>query len=144
MEFRIENSLLHMLHRASQIGHEQFARATGSSAVTVRQLVVLSAIDAHPGASQTEIVRLTGIDRSTMADLTRRLLKAGLIARRRTKNDARAYAIRLTNKGEDALKFALPVLASVEADLLARLPAQKREALLNAVTELLSLPSQDV
>lgn len=138
MEFRIESSLLHLLHRVSQIGHDWFAHAAGSRVMSVRQLVVLSTIDAYPGASQTEIVRLTGIDRSTMTELTRRLSKAGLITRRRTKDDARAYAIKLTDKGEATLRSLVPVLADVEAGLLARVSENKRAALLDAVTELLS------
>ncbi|MFZ1102753.1 MAG: helix-turn-helix domain-containing protein, partial [Hyphomicrobiaceae bacterium] len=39
----------------------------------------------------------TGIDRSTLADIVRRLTRKGLLQRCRTNEDARAYAVRLTD-----------------------------------------------
>jgi DNA-binding MarR family transcriptional regulator len=49
----------------------------------------------NEGLSQTGIVARTGIDRSTLADLVRRLQRKGLLQRRRTKDDARAYAVKM-------------------------------------------------
>ena len=75
--------LLALLHRANQIATERFSDALGDSDMTARQVQVLAAIEANEGASQTAIVNLTGIDRSTLADIMRRLSKHKLIARRR-------------------------------------------------------------
>ncbi len=56
---------------------------------------MLARVAGNEGLSQTDIVNLTGIDRSTLADIVRRLVKKGLLQRRRTKQDARAAAQRL-------------------------------------------------
>ena len=55
------------------------------------------------GLTQTDLVERTGIDRSTLADIVARLLGRGLIQRRRAKEDARAYAIKLTAQGAKGL-----------------------------------------
>ncbi len=67
--------------------------------VSPAQAQVLSVLLKHDGVSQTFLVRETCIDRSTLADVVRRMLKAGLLARRRTREDARTYAVRLTPEG---------------------------------------------
>ena len=72
----------------------------------------------------------TGIDRSTLADIVRRMLKKGLLQRRRTKDDARAYAVKLTDEGWRVLKAADPLAKRVDDRILAALPGQQRERFL--------------
>jgi MarR family transcriptional regulator, temperature-dependent positive regulator of motility len=121
-----EKSLLHLLHRAVQVGTDRFAKELGDSGLTARQLVVLKTIVANDGASQTGVVDITGIDRSTLADIVQRLLKRRLISRKRTKEDARAYALTLTEEGRRAVAMAEPILRTVERDMLAVIPAKQR------------------
>jgi len=80
--------------------------------------------------SQTHLVEKTGVDRSTLADIVRRMLKKGLLQRRRTKDDARAYAVRLTEEGWRVLKAADPLARRVDDKILAVLPGQQRERFL--------------
>ena len=129
-------SLIHALHRASQVAEDRFARELGDISITPRQLAVLAVIDAHDGLSQTDIVDATGIDRSTMADIVLRLIKRGLVSRKRTKHDARAYAVKLTADGSRVLAAAMPVLARVEAGLLKALPVKKQAELVELLDEL--------
>ena len=126
-------SLLALLHRANQIAAERFDREPGDRNLTPRQVQVLAALSANEGASQTQIVDVTGVDRSTLADIVRRLLKHGLIRRRRTKEDARAYAVHLTDNGRRALAASLPALERVEKSLIAALPADQRTEFLSAL-----------
>ena len=120
------DGLLALLHRANQIATERFAESLGDGDLTARQVQVLAAIDANEGLSQTGIVAATGIDRSTLADIVRRLSKRKQIERKRSKDDARAYMVRLTEAGRKALADGKPVLGSVERGLLAALPAKQR------------------
>lgn len=64
----LERSAVHLLDRAGQRTHDLFAATVAGENLTSRQLAVLEAISAIDGASQTDIVRVTGIDRSTLAD----------------------------------------------------------------------------
>ncbi|MEN9413390.1 MAG: hypothetical protein RLZZ342_477 [Candidatus Parcubacteria bacterium] len=105
-------SVGHKLHRVSQIADEAFAAAAAESEVTPRQYAVLQAIADSERPSQTALVEKTGIDRSTLADIVRRLVSKGLIQRRRTREDARAYAVSLTDKGHAILRNQGPAKAA--------------------------------
>jgi DNA-binding MarR family transcriptional regulator len=87
---------------------------------------VLRAVARAEGLSQTGLVARTGIDRSTLADIVRRMQHKGLLQRRRTKEDARAYAVRLTEQGRRALRAAEPVAKRVDVRILEALPARQR------------------
>ena len=113
----IDRSPIHLLHRASQSVSDLFSREIKAD-LTPRQLTVLTAIARNEGCSQTDIVELTGIDRSTVADMIRRLKQKGLLERRRTKQDARAYAIKLTQEGQRILKDAEPYANRVDEKIL--------------------------
>ena len=95
--------------------------------LTPRQYAILLTVAQNEGLSQTHLVEKTGIDRSTLADIVRRLLKKGLLQRRRTKDDARAYAVKLTEEGHRVLKSAEPMARKVDDRILAALPGQQRE-----------------
>lgn len=91
-----------------------------SSEVTPTQMLVLAAASDLPGASQTQLTAATMVDRSTLADVVRRLKASGLIVRKRDKADARAYNVTLTPNGAALLKITLPKLVKVEHELSAQ------------------------
>ncbi len=106
----------------------------GEGDLTPRQYAVLVAVSQNEGLSQTNLVERTGVDRSTLADIVRRMLKKGLLQRRRTKDDARAYAVKLTDEGWRILKAADPLARRVDEKILAALPGQQRERFLQDLT----------
>ena len=124
---RLERSPIHLLHRAGQCATEVFQSEMAKGELTPRQFAVLSSVSQNEGLSQTDLVDLTGIDRSTLADIIRRLLKKGLLQRRRTKEDARAYAVRLTDEGKRMLKQAEPMARRVDSRILAALSASRAD-----------------
>ena len=129
-------SLIHLLHRASQIAEERLKRELGDTDVTPRQLAVLAMIADREDPSQTDITEATGVDRSTLADIVRRLVDRKLVSRKRTKQDARAYALRITDAGRKVLTTSMPALARVEAELLDVLPAKTRGELVGLLADL--------
>ena len=78
----LDRSPIHLLHRASQCAADIFQAEIGRDELTPRQLAVLMAVSQNEGASQTDLVQATGVDRSTMADLVRRLHRKVAEARR--------------------------------------------------------------
>ena len=130
-------SAIHLLHRAGQCADDLFSAEIDSAQLTPRQYIVLkSAADAGE-VSQTALVEATGIDRSTVADIVRRLVERGLLQRERTKHDARMYAVTLTNKGREALKAADPTRQACETRLLEAVPAKDREAFLRSLQNII-------
>jgi DNA-binding MarR family transcriptional regulator len=124
----IVSGIAHAIHRLGQLTEEQFARSAGPLGITARQVVVLAIADHLEGASQTKLCEISGIDRSTLADMVRRLVGRGLLDRRRTREDARRNAIRITSKGRILLKQVLPIAHQVEWEVLQGLSPSEREA----------------
>ncbi|HML27847.1 MAG TPA: MarR family transcriptional regulator [Hyphomicrobium sp.] len=138
---RLERSPLHLLHRAGQCASEIFQTELGHDELTPRQYAILLTVGQNEGLSQTQLVELTGIDRSTLADVVRRMLKKGLLQRRRTRDDARAYAVKLTDEGVRVLKTHDPMARRVDERILSSLPAQQRDRFLqdlNAIVQTLN------
>ena len=129
----LERSAMHLLHRAGQCAADIFSSEARTSGLTPRQFAVLMVVADEEGLTQTDLVERTGIDRSTMADIVARLLSRGLIQRRRAKEDARAYAIKLSPQGAKALRDAQPGAAAADQKLLASLPPAKRQEFLESL-----------
>ncbi len=123
---QLEASPLHLLHRAGQCAADVFQAEMETGDITPRQFAILLTVSHNEGLSQTHLVEKTGIDRSTLADIVRRLLKKGLLQRRRTKDDARAYAVKLTDEGVKLLKSAEPMAKRVDDRILEALPLNQR------------------
>lgn len=127
--FNVTDSTLHLLHRAGQRAEEMFAKALDGQSLTVRQFVVLSIVSGEENLSQNLICEKTGIDRSTMADIVKRLVTRGWLSRRRSRRDARMYAIRLTDSGRGELERATPVAVSVDTEIVSGLNSKQRQDL---------------
>jgi DNA-binding MarR family transcriptional regulator len=132
----LERSPSHLLHRALQLALDIYAEETGPDAVTQRQYAVLAAVAAHEGLTQTDLVRSTGIDRSTLADLVARMIGKSLLARQRSTADARANTVSLTEAGRAALELAKPKVAAADARILKLLPTRKRDAFLGVLRDM--------
>jgi DNA-binding MarR family transcriptional regulator len=114
----LDQSPSHLLHRALQRALDIYAEAFGESGITQRQFALLAAAEEREGATQADLVRITGIDRSTLADMARRMIGKGLLERERSNVDARANAVRLTDAGREILTDARPKMAGADARLL--------------------------
>jgi MarR family transcriptional regulator, temperature-dependent positive regulator of motility len=132
----LSQSVTHLLHRVLQLALDYHAEASGAAGLTQRQYTVLAAAGASDGVSQSDLVRATGIDRSTLADLVARMISKGLLERERSSTDARANTVRLSEAGRIALVEAGKPAAKSDARLLELLPAKKRETFLKTLTTL--------
>ena len=124
---RLNRSPIHLLHRAGQCAGDIFHAEMKVGGLTPRQLAVLLTVSQNEGLSQTGLVDRTGIDRSTLADIVRRKQRKALLQRRRTLEDARAYAVKLTDEGRRVLRQAEPVGRKVDDRILEALPNKHRD-----------------
>ncbi len=129
----VDDAIFHLLHRASQRADEIFAKEVDQADLTPRQFAVLLGVAQSDDPSQTDLVEATGIDRSTIAEMVRRMARKGLLQRRRSRQDARAYIVGLSDAGRAALKSARPKAARADTTLLKRLSAEQRKALIEAL-----------
>ena len=126
----------HLMHRALQLALDIYAEETGPDGLTQRQFAVLEAASLKSGLTQTELVRMTGIDRSTLADLVTRMTAKGLLERERSTLDARAKAVRLSTEGAARLEAARPRVEAADKRIMGLLPKGQRDAFLNQLAEL--------
>ncbi|NJM35591.1 MAG: winged helix-turn-helix transcriptional regulator [Rhodomicrobium sp.] len=130
-----DGSVTHLIHRAEQRAGEIFARLAPGNLITPRQFAILMAIETDPGISQTGLVDKTGIDRSTLADIVRRMLDKGLVQRERTAEDARAYAVKLTRKGANMLKKMRPHAEEADKRIIGAIPKEDRAMFLAVLSQ---------
>ena len=126
----------HLMHRVLQLALDIYAEEAGPDGLTQRQFAVLEAVSVRSGLTQTDLVKATGIDRSTLADLVARMTSKGLLERERSALDARAKAVRLSEAGQAALEAARPRVEAADKRILALLPKARREGFLDLLTSL--------
>src|SRR5262245_61583349 len=123
---------LHLLHRAEQVANRLFEG--GALAVTTpRQLAVLIAVSEGQGCNLVAVAERTGIDRSTTTELVQRMVRKGLLHKRRSRADTRTKVLRLTDEGRRRLEAADPVARNLDAALLQALPLTQREPFMRAL-----------
>jgi DNA-binding MarR family transcriptional regulator len=132
----LSQSATHLLHRVLQLALDFHAEASGPVGLTQRQFTVLAAAGAGDGVSQSDLVRATGIDRSTLADLVARMISKGLLERERSATDARANTVRLSARGRAALAEGGRPAARSDARLLNLLPQKKRDSFVKTLATL--------
>jgi MarR family transcriptional regulator, temperature-dependent positive regulator of motility len=138
----LETSALHLLHRAGQCAEVLFTNEAAKADLTPRQFAVLICVSQNPDVSQTGLVDQTGVDRSTLADVVRRLVKKGLLQRKRTRQDARMYAVRLTSKGQNILSSVRPLASKVDQRILSVLRSDQRSSFIDALGEIVHAMSR--
>lgn len=103
----------HLLRRAQQL-HQAAWNAQVSTATTSVQFAALSVLANRPGASQADLGAELDLDRSTIADLVRRMLGRGLITRTGDPVDGRRKILTLTPEGDEVLRDLQPRVEALE------------------------------
>ncbi|MCG8442722.1 MAG: MarR family winged helix-turn-helix transcriptional regulator, partial [Caulobacterales bacterium] len=142
--YDLADSPSHLLHRAQQFAADRFADEMNGAALTQRQFAVLSAVAANEGLTQTDLVRATGIDRSTLAELVGRMSERTLLRRARAKTDGRANTVSLTARGRSMFEEMRTRVERADARILDALPKNKRAAFLDVLQRFDRLLEDDV
>jgi len=89
----------YLLRRCQQRAKEIFKEEMGQFGLTQRQTALLIVLASRAEASIQDLADATGVDRNTLGEVTHRLVRRGLIERRRGAKDARAYELRVSSAG---------------------------------------------
>lgn len=123
----------HLLRRCQQRAVEIFMDEIGGTRVTPRQFAILLTLANRPGITQTELVDETGIDRSTVGDMIDRLVRRGLVRRRRSGRDQRANTLVVLPAGLALLHATAPAVARAQERIMAPLSPALRQDFLAAL-----------
>ena len=132
----LDESPSHLLHRVLQIALDIYNAEAGEGALSQRQYAVLKALEGTEGLSQTDLVKVTGIDRSTLADLVSRMLAKELVVRERSATDARANLVQIAEGGKAALSDMEPRVLAADEKILALLSPPKRDSFVKLLRKL--------
>jgi DNA-binding MarR family transcriptional regulator len=133
----LSNNLAWLLNRAESALAAEFALALEPLGLSSRRYCVL-ATALGQDRTQIELANLVGLDKTTMVATVDGLEEAGLAERRPSRLDRRARVIAVTKAGEEKVRQARKLIDQVQADVLARLPAREREALLSGLSRLIA------
>ena len=134
--FELSEAPSHLIRRCQQFYGDLYARESGARELTKQQYTLLAALEHNDGASQTILVEITGIDRSTLAEMVRRMLEKGLLSRERTEEDQRANAVAISPSGRKALRSARNASDRAERALLDTLPLPDRQKFVRALAQI--------
>jgi DNA-binding MarR family transcriptional regulator len=109
--------------------------------VTGRQFGVLTLLEAEGPASQQQLARRIGVDRTTMVALIDALEEKQLVNRHRDPSNRRAYLLEVTAAGHRRLRDALAAVETAERHVLAPLTGTESATLTRALQRLVHAQS---
>jgi DNA-binding MarR family transcriptional regulator len=112
------------------------ADAFGAEGVRGYHFRLLAALDQYGPASQADLGRHTGIDRSDVVATVNELVERGLAQREPDLSDRRRNVITLTKRGADTLERLDAVLDDVQNTVLEPLSSRERETLVRLLAKL--------
>jgi DNA-binding MarR family transcriptional regulator len=125
-----------LVRRLHQIHVAMFFEECKSQSITPVQYGVLTALSARPGLDQTSLAQEVGLDRSTTADVVKRLAERGLIERQPHPTDRRARQVNLTAEGKKMVKSLRIDMARAQERMLEPLQPAERAMFMHWLTVL--------
>ena len=124
------------LKRAQIASFEAFSRATEGEHITPPRYTALVILAGNPGISQSTLGEVLGTARSGAMMLADWLEQRGLAERRHRADDARAWGLFLTSKGEILLRSLKRKVRQHDRLFATRLASGEREELLRLLAKL--------
>lgn len=127
--YRLEHQVGYWLRRAYQRHMAIFAGIMSDLDLTSMQFAALVKLHELKAVSQTELGRLTGMDRATISGVVARLKRRDLVLYKPDPLDKRSRIIVLTPAGESLLHEAMERIGRVTEQTLEPIGAADRESL---------------
>lgn len=101
----------------------------GKYGLTSQQFAVLVCIKSRGPLKQADLARMLQRSRNSMTFILDRMIKAGLVRRKRNRKDRRAVSVTMTDKGNDAIEMAAPAGWEFIHEVVSPLSYQDQRAL---------------
>lgn len=112
--------------------------------VTPKQVAILWLVNANPGVKQTDLSRFFQIERPTVHQFVRQLIKNSFLVNEPSKLDRRAGGLWLTDDGREVLAKARSAIAAHEDELTSCLTGREKSELFRILMKLYLLaPAKD-
>lgn len=129
-----------LLRRLNQIHYALFFECCQDFGITPVQYGLLSVLAGSEGAlDQTSLCSEVGIDRTTVADVARRLSKRGLVSQQRSPLDGRQKLTSVTDEGRALTAAMYQSMRDAQEALVAPLSQRERGAFLKLLVKLVGV-----
>lgn len=88
--------------------------------------------------SQSSIIRQSKLDKMTVSKSLKKLVAEGYVKRMEHKEDTRAKAVLLTNKGKVLIAKLVPIVEKIDDEFFSSIKKSSRLALINILNDLVS------
>lgn len=112
--------------------------------VTPKQVAILWLVNANPGVKQTDLSRFFQIERPTVHQFVRQLIKNGFLLNEPSKLDRRAGGLWITDEGKDVLTRSRAAIVQHEEIVTSSLTSREKSELFRILMKLYLLaPAKD-
>ncbi|WP_372991308.1 MarR family winged helix-turn-helix transcriptional regulator [Sulfitobacter sp.] len=120
----------HLIRRLHQISTSVFAERMKAAGIDITsvQFAALTVLHEKPGIDQATLAQEIAYDRATIGGVVDRLERKGWVLRKVNQDDRRARQVTLTEEGTEMLAVVAPIVATLQADILAQLTLTERTA----------------
>ncbi|MEM8562799.1 MAG: MarR family transcriptional regulator [Pseudomonadota bacterium] len=133
-----KHRLYFLLQRAAhRLKTEADASLTQVSGLSTAQSAVMTIIASRGPMTQKEVADTLSQRESAVTAMAGRLIKAGLVARERSSEDARAWQLTVTADGRAALKRVKVAFDKINAEMDRRIPEQDMDKLANSLSAII-------
>jgi len=123
-----------LIRRLHQIHGAMFFEECQSRKATPVQFAILSVVLSQPGLDQTSLGKEIGLDRTTAADVIKRLAQRGLLLRKAHPSDKRMWQLYVTQAGEEVVTALRAGMVRAQDRLLAPLRPAERVMFMDLMT----------
>ncbi|PVY60427.1 MarR family transcriptional regulator [Pusillimonas noertemannii] len=124
--------------RLHQISVAIFLQETEPFGITPVQFAALQSVLANPDIDQRTLAGAIGQDASTTTGVVNRLEGRGLLQRRPSPTDRRAFCLTITEQGRELLQAATPAVLRSQELLLEPLPEHERAEFMRLIAVLVN------
>jgi len=132
----------YLVRRLNQIHYALFYEECKTQNVTPVQYGVLTALSLSPWLDQTALGMELGLDRTTTADVIKRLQERGLVERRVNPNDKRSRQAVITQEGLRIMGLLQGGMARAQQRLLEPLTPRNQEIFMKLLSTLVEANNQ--
>lgn len=138
--FTLRANLGHLIRRTHQRVAALYAIEIGRN-LPSPQFSVLLTVYQNPGVAQIDLINRIGIDRSTVSSLVHRLVKRGMLRRKRVANNQRTDVLFITKRGIAAVEVAIPGAIRVHKRVMEIVPPELLSCFVEALKKLADWPT---
>jgi len=131
-----------LIRRLHQINYAMLFEEFQSRKVTPIQYGVLSVVETQPALDQTTLGKEIGLDRTTTADVVKRLVERGLLRREHHPVDKRMWQLYITAEGGEVIAALRDGMTRAQERLLAPLRPAEQAMLMDLMTRMVEANPQ--